>query len=150
MLKQKTWIIGSMLLCALCSTANATNGRCIEIGGMGLAEAIDETHLVAALSGDMTGARATITGQREMPGELILDMEHFFITNRNGLIKTRDIATLTSVPGKDRTFMLEINYKVVESRGTYAGFTGEFHSFGLIKLAEGKVVLRYKGELCKA
>jgi hypothetical protein len=45
--------------------------------------------------------------------------------------------------------MLEINYTVVDSKGVYAGYKGEFHSFGLMKLGKGQVILRYKGELCK-
>lgn len=68
---------------------------------------------------------------------------------RNGLIRTRDKATLTSIPGKDNTYMLEIAYKVMDSRGTYAGYSGGFNSFGLIDLAKGQVILRYQGEICK-
>jgi len=129
--------------------ASAEDKNCLDIGGMGLAEAIDETTLVAALSGDMSGARAVITGQRETKTGLILDMTHHFINDRNGLLKTQDKAVLTAIPGKKQTYMLEIAYEVVEARGTYAGYKGQFHSFGLIKLGEGKVILRYKGEICK-
>jgi len=138
-----------ILLGALNINAYAKNGQCIDIGGMGLAEAMDETHLVAALSGDMTGATASITGKKKTNTGLILDMEHHFMSDKNGLLKTIDKAVLTTVPGKDETYMLEINYKVVESRGIYEGYKGEFHSFGLIKLGKGQVILRYKGELCK-
>lgn len=123
--------------------------QCQEIGGMGLAEAIDETHLVAALSGDMTGANAKIIKQEKTKTGLLLDMEHNFISNKNGLLQTRDKAVLTSVIGKENTYMLEINYSIVDSRGTYEGYRGEFHSFGLIKLDKGQVILRYKGEICK-
>ncbi len=142
-------IFFGIILGGITFNASAASSQCREIGGMGLAEAMDETHLVAALSGDMTGANAKITGQKKTETGLILDMEHHFISNKNGLIKTKDKAILTAVPGKDQTFMLEINYTVVEAKGTYAGYGGEFHSFGLIKLEEGKVILRYKGELCK-
>ena len=150
MFKQTKKIIFSVIIFgAININAQAASNQCKEIGGMGLAEAIDESHLVAALSGDMTGAHAKITGKEKTETGLILNMEHHFISNNNGLLKTKDKAVLTAVPGKDQTYMLEINYTVVDSRGTYAGYRGEFHSFGLIKLGEGKVILRYKGELCK-
>lgn len=142
-------IFTALMLATLSSNSLASVKQCKEIGGMGLAEAIDETNLVAALSGDMTGARAQILGQTKTSTGLILDMEHYFINDKNGLIKTRDKATLTTVPGKDQTYMLEIAYKVMDSRGTYEGYRGSFNSYGLIKLAKGEVILRYKGELCK-
>lgn len=123
--------------------------QCQQIGGMGLAEAIDETHLVAALSGEMTGASAKIIKQQKTKTGLLLDMEHHFISNKNGLIQTKDKAVLTNVIGKQNTYMLEINYSIVDSRGIYKDYRGEFHSFGLIKLDKGQVILRYKGEICK-
>ena len=139
-----TTILGSLSV-----NAYSADKQCMPIGGTGLAEAIDETHLVAALSGDMTGATAEITGQIKTETGLILDMEHHFMSNKNGLLKTKDKATLTAVPGKDQTYMLEINYTVVDSKGIYTDYRGEFHSFGLIKLGKGQVILRYKGEICK-
>ncbi len=122
---------------------------CMDAGWVGLAEAIDETTLTAALSGDMAGATAKIIGQKKTETGLLLDMEHYFISDRNGLIKTADKAVLTAVPGKDETYMLEIQYDVVETRGIFEGYKGRFNSYGLIKLGEGKVVLRFQGEICK-
>ncbi len=142
-------LLSTIILATLSLNAYSAKKECMPIGGMGLAEAIDETHLVAALSGDMTGATAEITGQEKTETGLILDMEHHFMSNQNGLLKTKDKAVLTSVPGKDQTYMLEINYSVVDSRGIYADYRGKFHSFGLIKLGKGQVILRYKGEICK-
>jgi hypothetical protein len=45
--------------------------------------------------------------------------------------------------------MAEITYTVIDSQGALAGYKGKFNSFGIIKLAEGKVVVRYSGEICK-
>ena len=142
-------ILSAVLLATQSINSFATAKQCREVGGMGLAEVVDETNLVAALSGDFTGARAKILGQTKTSTGLALDMEHYFINDRNGLIRTRDKATLTSIPGKDKTYMLEIAYKVMDSRGTYAGYSGGFNSFGLIDLAKGQVILRYQGEICK-
>ena len=139
-----------VLLGASSVSVHAASHDCKAIGGMALADAIDETNLVAALSGELGGgARAKITGQEETATGLSLDMEHYFINDKAGLLRTRDKATLTTVPGKHQTYMLEITYDVVEARGTYAGYKGRFRSFGLINLATGKVVLRYNGEICK-
>jgi len=142
-------ILSTIVLGAFSLNAFSADKQCMQIGGMGLAEAMDETHLVAALSGDMTGANAEITRQKKTETGRILDMQHHFMSNKNGLLKTKDKATLTTVPGKDQTYMLEINYTVVDSKGIYADYRGEFHSFGLIKLGKGQVILRYKGEICK-
>ncbi len=139
-------IVPALLFSAL--SANAAQ-QCIDIGGMGLAESIDEIHLVAALSGTMTGAHALVKGQTKTDTGLILDMAHHFISDTNGVLKTQDVATLTEVPHKPGAYMLEINYSVKDSSGTFEGYRGDFHSYGLIKLDKGQVILRYKGEVCK-
>ena len=149
MLKNQYKAILSLLLIVTFNVSSFAKNQCVAVGGMGLAEAIDETHLVASLSGTMAGARAKILAQTTTETGLILDMEHYFISDENGLLKTRDKATLTTVPGKEQTYMIEIEYKVVESKGIYEGYAGNFHSYGLIKLAKGQVILRYKGEICK-
>ena len=149
MMNRLATMIPILVLLVFGQSVYADDRDCMAIGGLALGEAMDETSMVAALGGDMTGASAIITGQRETANGLILDMEHHFISNRNGLLKTRDQAVLTSVVGKDQNFMLEIEYNVVESRGVYEGYRGVFRSYGLIKLDEGKVVLRYEGEICK-
>lgn len=144
------FIYGALFLLLISNNTNAASSTCEEIGGMALANAIDETHMVAALSGEFAGgARAKITGQQKTASGLLLDMEHYFINKKGGLLKTIDKATLTAIPGKQETYMLEITYDVVSAKGTYADYHGSFQSSGLINLAEGKVVLRYKGKLCK-
>jgi len=152
-IKQNTQFLKSLLLApALILSAFNVNAaqQCIDIGGMGLAEAMDETHLVAALSGTMTGAHALVKSQTKTDTGLILDMAHHFISDTNGVLKTQDIATLSEVPNKPGAYMLEINYSVVDSSGTFEGYRGDFQSFGLIKLDKGQVILRYKGEICKS
>ncbi len=139
----------SAFLLGASPTGAYASDKCTDIGWVGLAEATDETTLVGALSGDMTGTYATIQSRQVTETGLILDMEHHFITDRNGFLKTVDKAVLTAVPGKDQTYMAEIQYDVVESRGVFAGYKGQFHSYGLIKLGKGHVVLRFKGEICK-
>ena len=130
--------------------SHASGSMCKEIGGMALANAIDDSHMVAALSGELSGgARAEITAQKKTSSGLSLEMTHHFISDKGGLLKTQDTATLTAVPNKHKTYMLEIAYNVVEASGIYAGYTGHFQSFGLINLDKGKAVLRYTGSICK-
>ncbi|MBY0577677.1 MAG: hypothetical protein K2P57_01385 [Burkholderiales bacterium] len=140
-------LFSALLLGAFGINAHASD--CMPIGGTGLGDATDETHFVAALSGDFTGAQAEVVDQKKTETGLILGMTHHFINSKGGLLKTKDEAVLTAVPGKDRVYMLEITYNVVESQGSYAGYKGRFNSFGLIKLGEGKVIVRYSGELCR-
>lgn len=129
--------------------ANAASNQCMPIGGTALAEAIDETSFVAELSGAFASANAKVTNQTKTDTGLVLDIEHTFLSDKGGLLKTRDKAVLTAVPGKNQTYMIEIAYNVVDARGAYTGYKGTFNSFGLIKLSEGKIVIRYSGELCK-
>ncbi len=143
-------IVTALLLGLGSLNAHAKTDQCREIGGMALADAEDETHLVGALSGELGGgARAKITSQVKTATGIDMGMEHYFLTDKGGALLTRDKATLTAVPGKASTYMLEINYDVVEARGAYAGYEGQFKSFGLIDLGAGNVVLRYNGEICK-
>lgn len=140
----------AILLVASSFSAQAAETECKAVGGMALADMIDETNLVAALSGELGGgARAKITEQKETATGLTLNMEHYFINDKGGLLRTMDKATLTTIPGKHKTYMLEIGYDVVDASGTYAGYQGTFQSYGLINLGTGKVVLRYNGEICK-
>ena len=57
--------LSALLLATINMNSFAAVNQCREVGGMGLAEAIDETNLVTALSGDFTGAWAKILGLTE-------------------------------------------------------------------------------------
>jgi len=76
-------------------------------------------------------------------------MEHYFISDENGFIKTQDKAVFTVVPGKDKAYFIEIDYNVVEAGGNLEGYRGTFHSFGGFKMDQGKITLRYRGKICK-
>lgn len=130
--------------------AHAAHAECIAIGGTGMANALDESNLVASLSGALSGgAHARITAQKETATGLSLDLEHYFFTAEGGMLHTADVATLTAIPGKHKTYMLEIAYDVLESSGAFTGYKGHFRSFGLFDIGTGKAVVRYSGELCQ-
>ena len=122
---------------------------CLDVGGLALAEALDETNLVAAFAGDFSSASARIVGERETATGLVLDMQHHFLSDRNGLLKTQDKAVLTRVSGKESVYMLEIEYNIVNATGVFEGYRGTFRSYGLFKHGEGEVVLRYEGQICR-
>lgn len=152
MLKQiKKIALSTIVFAAITSISyvHAAENKCMPIGGATIADAIDDTHLIGALNGSLAAANATITNQKKTDTGLILNMEHNFMSDKGGFLKTKDEAVLTSIPGKDQVYMAEITYKVVESKGAFADYKGEFNSFGVIKLKEGKVIVRYSGELCK-
>ena len=142
-------LLAFALICGSSSSAVAASNSCMDIGGTALAEMIDDTNAVAAMAGSFTGARAVITSQGKTETGLKLGMEHYFISDNNGMIKTKDVATLTAVSGKENVYLLEIDYEIEEAKGKFKDYSGGFHSFGAIKLDQGKIVLRYKGEICK-
>ena len=138
-----------MLGALLATTTSAFAGQCMEIGGTAMGNSVSETRIVAALTGSFSGASAEILKQTETKTGLKLDLEHFFVNPKGGMIQTRDEATLTNVVGKEGVYMLEIHYNIVKGTGALEGYKGDFKSYGLIDLNQGKVALRYEGELCK-
>ena len=133
----------------LMGASSAYAGQCMEIGGTAMANSVSETRLVAALTGSFSGASAEILKQTKIDTGLVLDLEHYFVNGKGGMIQTRDKGTLTEIVGKKGIYMLEIDYDIVKSQGALEGYKGSFKSYGLIDLNKGKVALRYEGELCK-
>ena len=76
-------------------------------------------------------------------------MEHVFTTSKGGVVRTRDEAELTGVPGKKDVYMLELAYTVAESFGHLKGYAGTFNSFGLFNMGIGEALVRYFGEISK-
>jgi len=145
-----TLFISAVMLGTVSFNAMATETQCMSLGGTGMANAIDATHLIASLTGSFQGgARAEILKELKTQNGLILDMEHYFFTHKGGLLRTRDKATLTNVAGRPNVYMLEISYEIQESSGAFDGYKGGFSSAGLLDLNIGEVVLRYNGEICK-
>jgi len=144
------FVLSTGLFVSSLSGAQAANQSCIALGGTALANAVSETELVGALTGSFAGgARAAIIAQRETAMGLSMDMEHYFLNDKGGLLNTKDVAKLTAIPGKDKIYMLEIDYDVEKASGRFEGYKGSFRSKGLIDLGAGTVVLRYSGEICK-
>lgn len=138
-------------LCALgASGAQAADKHCAPMGGEALGQFYNAgNEVIAAMSGTWTAARGTVKSQKQTATGLLLGMEHVFSTGDGAVVRTKDVAELTAVPGKKDTYMLELAYTVVESFGRFKGYTGTFNSYGLINLGTGEALVRYVGEICK-
>ncbi|MFA5985110.1 MAG: hypothetical protein WC782_13935 [Methylococcaceae bacterium] len=139
----------SSLLVVLTLNAQANENTCIAIGGTFLAESIDENNRLLAATGNFTSAHVLVIEKKKTETGLNLSTQHMFVDGKGGVIKTQDSLVLTAVPGKDQAYMVEATYNVVESKGTFAGYKGQFNSFGLAKLGEIKAILHYSGRLCQ-
>ena len=104
---------------------------------------------VHTVDGTWTSARGTVTSERKTTTGLVLGMVHVFTTSDGGVVRTRDVAERTAVPGKKDTYMLELAYTVVASFGYLKGYTGTFNSFGLLNMGTGEALVRYSGEISK-
>jgi hypothetical protein len=138
------------LIVASVTGAVAADKQCLPIGGEALGQFYnDGADVVAAMMGTWASARGTVKSQKKTATGLELAMEHVFTSSAGGVVRTRDVAELTEVPGKKDTYMLELAYTVVESLGNVKGYAGTFNSFGLLKLGTGEALVRYFGEICK-
>ena len=143
-------IVTATLAGTFASGVQADDNSCITLGGTAQANMVDQTHLIASMSGVFAGAaKAEILSQSETDTGLSLELEHFFFNDRGGLLRTNDTAILTEVTGREDIYMIEFTYQIVEASGAYEGFAGNFQSFGLFDLDKGQAVIRYKGEICK-
>ena len=142
--------VAAGLIAANLSRALAAEKQCIPIGGEALGQFYNEGNdVVAAMMGTWASARGTVKSQKKTATGPDLAMEHVFSSNAGGVVRTRDAAELTEVPGKKNTYMLELTYTVVEFFGNVKGYAGTFNSFGLLKLGTGEALVRYFGEICK-
>jgi hypothetical protein len=142
-------ILTGLILATVVFNANAAENRCINISGTALGEATDESHFFSVQSGSFSSAYAKVLEMKKTETGPVIEMEHYWINEKGGVLKTHDHAVLTPVVGKDQLFMIEITVNVVESRGDLAGYKGSFNSVGLTNMADGKLVVRHSGQLCK-
>lgn len=132
------------------SEGNAADKTCIPVGGEALGQFYNEgKDVVGAMMGTWTATRGKVKSEKKTPTGSLLEMEHVFSTNTGGVVRTRDVAEMTAVPGKKDSYMLEVTYTVVEALGALKEYTGTFNSFGLIKTDTGQALVRYEGKICK-
>jgi hypothetical protein len=118
-----------------------------QVGGTFLLNFIDQTTVVAFLTGDLQGAvRGVIREQSsDEQGILHLVAEHAITTARGDSIVTADQATLT--PIKEGIFYMEQTQTIVQGTGAFAGVTGTLEEFGVVDMGQGQGVLRYRGQI---
>ena len=155
----KTALIAVALSATNAQGATASENTCMPIGGVAIPNFFAEGEgkpiiISATLSGSVNNAAGKILTQRETATGIEMDMEHYFGRSDGGAIQTKDTSELTAIPGKPGRFMIEINYHIQPemSRGTLAGYKGEFKSYGLVDLRDPNNMVglvRYTGEICK-
>lgn len=122
--------------------------NCVTVGGTFIINFVDQTTGIAVLTGDLRGAvRGTIV--ENVPGDngvLNLTLQHVIVTEAGDLILTSDIATLT--PIVDGVFYMQQTQTIVSATGHYQNATGTLNEFGVVNMATGEGVLRYRGEIC--
>lgn len=139
-------------------TPATTSQVCLPIGGVANANFFSEGEgkpiiIAATLMGSVGSATGKVMAQRETPTGLEMDMEHYFGKTDGGFMLTKDLGVLTAIPGKPGRYMIEITYDITDvTRGSLKGFSGTFHSFGLVDMRDPndmKGLVRYSGEICK-
>jgi hypothetical protein len=118
-----------------------------QVGGTFLLNFIDQTTVVAFLTGDLQGAvRGVIREQTSNEqGILHLTAEHTITTARGDLIVTADQATLT--PIEEGIFYMKQTQTIVRGTGAFMGATGTLEEFGAVDMGQGQGVLRYRGQI---
>jgi hypothetical protein len=119
----------------------------ITVGGTFLINFVDETTVVAVLSGDLQGAvRGVIRSQTpDEKGVVHLIAEHAVTTTAGDALVTSDQATLT--PVGDGTFFMRQTQTLVKGTGKFAGASGTLEEIGVFDMAKGQAVLRYNGRI---
>jgi hypothetical protein len=117
------------------------------VGGTFLINFVDETTVVAVLTGDLQGAvRGVIHSQTpDEQGVLHLTAEHAITTAAGDALVTSDQATLT--PVQERTFFMRQTQTLVKGTGKFAGASGALEEIGVFDMAKGQGVLRYSGRI---
>ena len=156
-MKSMTLSSAAMALAMISTTAMAAD--CVQMGGVGIPNFYPEGEgqpiiISATLTGTVDHASGKIFETRETETGLEMDMQHYFGRGDGGGFLTNDLGVLTAVPGKPGRFMVEVTYDIDESvtRGTLAGYSGQFQSFGLVDLRDdGNLIglVRYSGEICR-
>ncbi len=145
-----TGIAICIALLAGATGAQAENKQCLPIGGTALGQFFnDGKDVLGAMSGTWNSTRGTVVSEEKTATGLLLGMEHAFSTSAGGVVTTRDKVVLTTIPGSENDYGLDIAYTVVESFGHLKGYTGTFNSYGRINTGTGEAVVRYRGQLCK-
>ena len=152
-------IVNRLLLCGAVLSAAATPAvaadNCKLIGGLGMPNFVPQDDgtisIVAPLTGSVSNASGTITGQRKTATGLEMDMEHYFMSSKGGFMHTKDLGVLTRVEGKKDQYMIEITYAIQpeSTSGILKNYQGQFKSYGLVDLEKMQGLIRYSGEICR-
>ena len=161
---RKIWI--ALLVIAPCLFAHGDEKNCKEVSGGIVTNVLDESGMVngmkfglttlGTVTGDLGGAIGvyffTITG---VGGPTVVaTVHHHWVTEAGDTIFLQDatatafkVGTLSGVyaVGDD-----SYTVNIIGGTGRFAGATGKLSTSGVLDISQGKVVLRYQGEICFA
>ena len=161
---RKVWI--ALLLFVPCLFARGGEAQCKEVSGGIVTNVLDESGMVngmnfgkttlGTVTGDLRGAVGvyffSITG---VGGPIVIaKVHHHWVTEAGDTIFLEDatanafqVGVFTGVyaVGDD-----SYTAKIIGGTGRFAGATGKLSHTGVLDTIQGKVVLRYQGEVCFA
>ncbi len=149
-------LLPSLTFAALNAFTFVTHANeCMDIGGVAMPTFSPQSdgtiRITAPLMGSVVATSGTITKQTPTKTGVNLALNHYFLDSKGGSFHTIDNAVMTSVPGKENHFMIEVFYDIEpdSARGSLKGYAGSFKSYGLIDMENLEGLVRYSGKLCK-
>jgi hypothetical protein len=159
---RKIWI--ALLVIAPCLLAHGDEKNCKEVSGGIVTNVLDESGMVngmnfgkttlGTVTGDLRGAIGvyflSITGVGTP--KVVATVHHHWVTEagdtiflENATANAFQVGTLANVYGVgDDSYTINI----IGGTGRFAGATGTISTTGVLDINQGKVVLRYQGEIC--
>ena len=123
------------------------DGKCGKISGTMMTNigAIDETHTLGTVTGDLAGAvSATIVELTPSYAVVV----HNFVTEAGDSLRARPARVDFGPPNAAGQVLASGEIIFAGGTGKYTGATGQAKAFGSGDLAAGQTVFRYSGELC--
>jgi hypothetical protein len=137
----------------LIAAAAAQSRHCTPVGGIILTDlgVPDANSTMGYATGDLKGAvGVTILGTEGTGNTLILHVQHHWVSESGDIIAL-DPATATTTQVAPGLYAI-VTYPVHLSGGTgkFAGASGDLTAIGEADLVNGRLVIRYNGQICYA
>ena len=134
------------MLCGNARTAATMALFAVLLPGAAVAEC---RPVAGTIDATVLGGDPVLSGHSaENAGTVSLTLEHDFVTDTRGSLKTTDTAVWTPVPGHAGVFHMATEYAVVGGTGGFADAQGTLRNEGIADTNTGLVTLRYDGEIC--
>jgi hypothetical protein len=144
-------VLAAMII--LIAAATAQSKHCTPVGGIILTDlgVPDANSTMGYATGDLKGAvGVTILGTEVVGNNLLLHVQHHWVSESGDIIAL-DPATATTTQVAPGLYAI-VTYPVHLSGGTgkFAGASGDLTAIGEADLVNGRLVIRYTGQICYA